>query len=201
MDKPSTVAMDANVCVVHALDLGVHAKTRIHDFDCRPVRCLVSGCQRDKIRIGTYQKTKKHTYNCLAERIEELAQKCHLKNYWYAMSSLFKIGEKNLDKLFEILEIFPDNYSAEEVAIAAEFFKARGNDVRTFTDPNKPKVPESHDLELLVSSHNLWQGVTHIVSEDAHFVGNAQEIPSWGYKVAIIPMDKLNELEIFWRWT
>jgi hypothetical protein len=193
--------MDANVCVVHALDLGTHAKTRVQDFDCGPVRCLVDGCQRNKIRIGTYQKTKAHTYNCLAERIDELAQKCHLKNYWYAMSSLFKIGEKNLNKLFGILEIFPDKWSQEELATATKFFGEHGNDVGTFTDPDKQKVPEPHDLEFLVSSHNLWPGTTHIVSDDGHFVGNAQEIPTWGYRVEIIPMDKLNELEIFWHWT
>ena len=199
MQKPSTVALDANVCLVHALNLGVHFNVPVYDCDCRPVRCFVNGCQKESIRIGTYQKTKNHTYDNLAERVDEVARKCHMRE-WYAMSSLYAIGEKNLDHLFLVLTIFPDNWTPKEILDAEAFFQRYGNNVGTYTNPQKPKVPEPHDLEFLVSSHNLGPGMTHIVSDDSHFTKNAKEIQDAGYNVIVIPMKRLKALTMTWGW-
>lgn len=199
MDKPSTVAMDANVCITHAMNLGVHWNVPLHDFDCKFVRCLVSGCQRESIRIGTFQKTKKHSYENLAERIDELAKKCHFKQ-WYAMRSLYVIGEQNLDKLFLKLVMFPDSWTPQEITDAERFFMTYGNDVATFTNPQKSKVPERHDLEFLVSSHNLGHGIIHIVSDDSHFTRNGIEIEKAKYNVRIIAMEDLPQVVVAWGW-
>jgi hypothetical protein len=153
---------------------------------------------RESIRIGTFEKTKKHSYDNLAERIDELAQARYLKNR-YVMRSLYVIGEKNLDKLFLKLTMFPDCWTPQEIETAKIHFMTSGNDVTTFTNPQKPKVPEPHDLEFLVSTHNLSPESAHIVSDDSHFTRNVEMINS-KYNVKVVALDDLAQTIIRWGW-
>ncbi|MCJ7464607.1 MAG: hypothetical protein MUO81_07700 [Thermoplasmata archaeon] len=82
--------------------------------------------------------------------------------------------------------IFLDQWTASEITNARAFFDAHGRQLGTPNHP-KDKIPEVHDLEFLVSSHNLGPGKTHIASNDSHFTENAQAIET-SYNVAIVPM-------------
>jgi hypothetical protein len=167
------------------MNLGKHFKVQVYDYDSRPAQRFVNGCQKDGVRIGTYQKTKKHSYDNLAERVDEIAQECNIPAR-YAMSALFRIAERNLDTLFLKLTMFPDQWTAQEVADSKRFFSVHGKELGTPSHP-KNKIPEDHDLEFLVSTHNLGSAKTHIASNDTHFTENTQTIEGT-YNVIIIPM-------------
>lgn len=199
MLKPSTVAFDANVCLTHAMNLGAHMNIPVCDHNCKPVQRFVDGCRKDGVRIGTYQKTKKHSYAHLTERVNEVADDCYFPA-WYAASSLFAIAQRNLDNLFLTLTIFPDNCTYAELVGARGFFKAHGCKVKTLRNPKKKKVPETHDLEFLVSSHHLSHpGKTHIASNDSHFTKNIQAIEST-YDVIIAPQNQFDVVANSFGW-
>jgi len=167
------------------MNLGTHFKVHVSDCDSRPVQRFVNGCQKDGVRIGTYQKTKRHSYDNLAERVDEIAQECNIPAR-YAMNALFRIAERNLDALFLKLTMFPEQWNAKDVDAARKFFDTQGKQLGSASHP-KDKIPEDHDLEFLVNSHNLGASKTHIASNDTHFTENAQAIEK-SYNVVILAM-------------
>lgn len=199
LNKPIITALDANVCIKHALSLGMMGGRALRDYDCIPIRGFVNGCLSENIHVGCFPTEKKHSYSNLTKAVNNLGDQRRVKSY--CRLKLAQIAWKNLDNLFEMIDDFVERFDAQSVANAKSFFERNKRDLTQFLGPESTKdpIPEKHDLEFLVSSHNLDSGTTHIVSGDAHFVGYSDLIPTV-YKVEVIPLIGLRQTVEGWKW-
>lgn len=199
MNKPEVVAIDANACIIHALDLGVVKNRQVRDIDCGVVRGFVNGCTRDQIRIGTFAIAKKYSYNNLAKATRERMMSAGFKDPYLILKRL-GFAKNNLDRLFRRLEEFPESYTKDELALALAFFEGVKKDLTSPSGREKSPIPEPEDLQIFVSAHNLWSGETHILSKDRHFTEYKIEIESSKFRVRIVPVLDLPQLTLDWNW-
>jgi hypothetical protein len=200
LEKPSTVTMDANVCIVHALSLGKINDKPIHDLFCKSVRGFVNGCCGESIPIGTFPGEKNDSYKNITKAVNELARKMGGSRRYYENSNILRIGRANLDRLFERIRLFEGHFTEEQIKDILGFYTSNSKDIGTYMNPNKSSIPESHDIELFACAHNLDPEIVHILSDDAHFVGYKKEIDSSKYGLRVLPMRDLNRLLVEYDW-
>lgn len=168
MKKPTIAVIDANACIIHALDLGKIHGRQVHDIDCKFVRCFVNGCIREKIRTGTFPTMKKLSYNNVTKATIERVRRSGVRESYVALKWR-DLAKGNLDKLFRQLAEFPESFTEEQLDDALLFFKSIQKDLTSPSGREKSPIPEREDLQLFVNTHNLWSDKSHIVSNDRHF--------------------------------
>lgn len=199
MDKPSTVTMDANACIYHAMDLKIE-RSKITSPFCHVVREFVGNCNREAIEIGTFPKIKELSYENMIEAINDRADEQGIGSYYISYKH-HEIGERNLNRLFDCLMIFPAAFSDQEIEAARQFFIKNKKEISGSSIRKKSQIPEKEDLEFLVCSHNLkGAAIVHILSHDSHFTAYAPEIEKSPYTLRIIPMSGLGIIMRSWGW-
>jgi len=192
--------MDANACIIHALNLGKVEGTPLHDYYCTSVRCFVTNCPRESISIGTFPKVKDHSNKNITKAVVQLARKRGFGKEYYVMEKLKDIGTSNLARLFSVLVEYPETYTEDQIKEIETFYSSIQKDIGTYTDPNKSSMPEQHDLEFFASAHNLEPEIVHIISDDAHFAGYVDEIAASPYGLRVFPVKDLNRIMIDLKW-
>jgi hypothetical protein len=200
MDPIESVVLDSNVCITSALDFGKIGGTYQRDYFCNPSRNFINGCLYKSIRIGYFPPIKQQAWNNITEAIKDLGDKRGIRPAVLLQKSR-KVYDY-LEKLFARLDEYDAITTEDELDAARKFFKDNEKDVVRFLNLQhyKNNIPEDHDLEILVSSHNLDCCNTHLVSDDGHFVAYKDEINSSDYLVTILPMKELNQILISLNW-
>lgn len=171
----------------------------IRDYWCSPVRGFVNGCINEKIPIGFFPTEKKHSYSNLAKAVNDLEASRGVPPY--ERLKFLQKAKVNLDRLFERISEFQEHHDVAEMQTARTFFEDNKRDMKPHIAPGatKDSIPEDHDLEFLVSTHNLADTHSHILSDDAHFWVYADIIPTV-FNVEVIAMKDLNGLLDAWSW-
>jgi len=199
LDKPVATALDANVCIKHALYLGPFKGQPLRDYYCNPVRAFVNGCLKENIPIGYFSSEMNHSYLNLTGAINDLGQQRGVA--YYERQKYKQKATENLDRLFQRIARFEEKYDSTSVNQARLFFEQNKKSMAPYLAPGSTKdpIPEEHDLIFLVCAHNLGYSCVHLVSDDAHFFAYSTEI-STAYNVAVIAMKDLFQVLNGWSW-
>lgn len=197
MNKPSTVALDANACIIHSLNLDIDHSIRIQHCDCKYVRSLVTSCRGEAIEVGTFGTAKDECNRNITGAAVELARKIGVLYDNYVALKVRRISMDHLRELFSMITEFEERHTPEEIQAARQFFKDCRIPSRS---KSKDNIPGDDDLILFVSSHNLRPEITHFVSEDPHFVDYAKKIEESAYRVRVMPIQDLAQIlkELNW---
>jgi hypothetical protein len=200
LNKPKLVVLDSNACIIYALSFGTLDGRPVHDYYCMPVRNFVEGCLRNSVRIGYFDIVEEHAWANIVLAINDLAADRGIRPARLLKS--YERVKESLSRLFTKLSKFNCSCTGQEMTQAMTFFKSVEKDVVNFLNlkHNKPNLPEQHDLEILVSCHNLDLCDTHLVSDDSHFVAYETEIENSQYRVRILPVKDLNQTLDSLRW-
>ena len=200
MDKPSSVVLDANVCIDHSLDLGkIHgAKVRIPE--CKFLKCFVDGCVKECITIGTFQTAVNESYRNLRKATNELLAENRIKTDPYDRLKWHQFSKSNLDRLFRRIASFKEVYTNQELQAAEQFFRSFGKTIAAHSTSHKSAIPGPDDLILFVSTHNLGNAPSHLLSNDRHFTEYEKEVASSPYNVRILPLINLGSIVASWNW-
>ena len=200
MIKPSTVAMDANACIIHALHLDRVFGKPLHHIDCKFVRSLVEGCACEKIRVGAFKTAEDESYRNITRATNQFAEERGVQKKYYPKRKFNDEAAANLKKLFLKLEKFPERFDENDLAAAETFFRSCNKQIPTYTNPQKSSIPGRADLIQFVSAHNLDPSIVHILSNDAHFIGYSSEIEKSAYTVRVLPVPDLPAMLVDWKW-
>jgi len=200
VDKPSSVALDANVCIIHALDLGKIRNVKVHAYDCKFLRCFVDGCLKECINIGTFQTAIDESYHNLRKATNNLIEQNRVKIDGYNRLKWHQISKSNLDKLFNRIALFKETYTKQELQAAEQFFKSIQKPIVVHAAPTKSAIPGTNDLILFISTHNLSGKTSHLLSNDSHFTEYELEIANSHYNTKIIPMINVGPIVAAWGW-
>jgi hypothetical protein len=200
VDKPSSVVLDANVCIDHALDLGkIHgSKVRVHE--CKFLRCFVDGCIKECINIGTFQTAVNESFRNLRKATNELLAEYRIKTDPYDRLKWHQFSKSNLDSLFRRIALFKETYTGQELQSAEQFFRSFGKTIVAHYSPQKSAIPGRDDLVIFISTHNLGNALSHLLSNDRHFTEYEKEIASSPYRVRVLPLINLGSIVASWNW-
>ena len=118
MDKPSSVVLDANVCIDHALDLGKIHGAKVRVLECKFLRCFVDGCIKECIKIGTFQTAVNESFRNLRKATGELLAEYQIKTGPYDRLKWHQFSKSNLDSLFRRIALFTEAYTDQELQAA-----------------------------------------------------------------------------------
>lgn len=200
MDKPSSVVLDANVCIDHALDLGKIRGAKVHTYECKFLRCFVDGCIKECINIGTFQTAVDESFRNLGKATNALLEENRIKVEPYDRLKWHQFSKSNLDSLFRRIALFKEAYTDQELQAAERFFRSFGKTIVAYSSPQKSAIPGWDDLIIFVSTHNLGNVLSHLLSNDRHFTEYEKEIASSPYRVRVLPLINLGSIVASWNW-
>ena len=192
------LTFDANSFIKYALNFG----PKFRDYFSEPLHILENECKNRKIKFGYFESIKEQSYRNIVRAVFQLAEERGINRH-YVNKKYKDQGIYHLDKIFSSLHEFEEMLSKEEFDKVLKFFKDNEKDITKYINLQhlKSNIPEDHDIELFVFSHNTPCSKMFLISDDSHFVAYEEEIEKSNYNVVIVPMKDARIRMRMWKWT
>ena len=190
------ITFDSNAFINYALLFGP-----VKSYFAEPLHEIINHCHERGITTGYFKFIRNQSFCNLAFAVSQFTKDRGVESK-YLLMKYCEQGTEHLKKIFLNIEEFHEIVTDAEIEIARQFFIDHERDITSLLNlqHNKSNIPEDHDLKLLVCCENSSCDKMFLISDDGHFIGYSDLIPS-RYAISVLPMKDVRINMIAWKWT